>query len=409
MKGQTISYDDFAKRNPCVLDTSADFITRNPILPRMGVLALSVFIALCVHHYSMRMGGGWVLVLVLWFFPSGVVVLYSYVRLAWSNPNYGLSSSSSSAPPSSSFSSSSSSSSSSASAPSEQCVLAIRRRGYVCESDLRREWCSTCQHSRPFRAHHCKKCGVCVLRMDHHCVWVTSCVGHGNSHDFFIYTAYTAMTGLYALVITFYFHLAFSHPAIAGDGVLAPHVRRQAIYAARPSLVMFMVVMIVAMSGVYGAGTMFIRHLVICTTNQTGIEQLQRFGKQKAKAHRLGEQEDAKHKNKDLEVGHAAAHAGVFAWESNGNALPSSSPSYSSGNIVAVSKQLAALGVVVHSPGNPFHRGHFLSNLCDALNVPLDPSIAGLCRQNRLFPTTWSMFGRQVTLFFRIVLIKMRL
>lgn len=35
----------------------------------------------------------------------------------------------------------------------------------------RRNWCTTCGVERPPRAGHCRICGVCVLRLDHHCVW----------------------------------------------------------------------------------------------------------------------------------------------------------------------------------------------------------------------------------------------
>lgn len=32
-------------------------------------------------------------------------------------------------------------------------------------------WCSKCQLVRPARAGHCRICGRCVKRLDHHCVW----------------------------------------------------------------------------------------------------------------------------------------------------------------------------------------------------------------------------------------------
>lgn len=37
-----------------------------------------------------------------------------------------------------------------------------------------RNWCSVCRVVRPPRAGHCRICGVCVLRLDHHCVWWVS-------------------------------------------------------------------------------------------------------------------------------------------------------------------------------------------------------------------------------------------
>ncbi|XP_073749628.1 palmitoyltransferase ZDHHC23 isoform X3 [Callorhinus ursinus] len=35
---------------------------------------------------------------------------------------------------------------------------------------VKEDWCAKCQLVRPARAWHCRLCGVCVRRMDHHCV-----------------------------------------------------------------------------------------------------------------------------------------------------------------------------------------------------------------------------------------------
>ncbi|KAF3703605.1 Palmitoyltransferase ZDHHC23 [Channa argus] len=39
----------------------------------------------------------------------------------------------------------------------------------------RKNWCSVCRVVRPPRAGHCRICGVCVLRLDHHCVCTALC------------------------------------------------------------------------------------------------------------------------------------------------------------------------------------------------------------------------------------------
>ena len=32
-------------------------------------------------------------------------------------------------------------------------------------------WCRRCEAFKPPRAHHCKTCRRCVMKMDHHCIW----------------------------------------------------------------------------------------------------------------------------------------------------------------------------------------------------------------------------------------------
>ncbi|KAL0567887.1 hypothetical protein V5O48_014107 [Marasmius crinis-equi] len=62
-------------------------------------------------------------------------------------------------------------------------------------------YCSKDLFIKPYRTHHCRACGTCVLKYDHHCPWIGQCVGARN-HKFFlnfnqatsIFTAYTLAT-----------------------------------------------------------------------------------------------------------------------------------------------------------------------------------------------------------------------
>lgn len=47
-------------------------------------------------------------------------------------------------------------------------------------SRQKRRFCAHCQRFKPERTHHCRQCGICVLKMDHHCPWVNNCVGFLN-------------------------------------------------------------------------------------------------------------------------------------------------------------------------------------------------------------------------------------
>ncbi|XP_006573306.1 probable protein S-acyltransferase 16 isoform X1 [Glycine max] len=65
--------------------------------------------------------------------------------------------------------------------------------------DLR--YCQKCSHYKPPRAHHCRVCKRCVLRMDHHCIWINNCVGHANYKVFFIFVLYAVIACIYSLVL----------------------------------------------------------------------------------------------------------------------------------------------------------------------------------------------------------------
>ncbi|XP_068438051.1 palmitoyltransferase ZDHHC23-B [Clinocottus analis] len=65
----------------------------------------------------------------------------------------------------------------------------------------RRDRCPVCRVVRPPRAGHCRICGVCVLRLDHHCVWINSCVGQTNHRSFLLTLVLFLLTSLYGIIL----------------------------------------------------------------------------------------------------------------------------------------------------------------------------------------------------------------
>ncbi|URE01368.1 DHHC palmitoyltransferase [Musa troglodytarum] len=57
-------------------------------------------------------------------------------------------------------------------------------------------YCTRCQNGKPARCHHCSVCQRCVLKMDHHCVWVVNCVGARNYKFFLLFLIYTFLETL---------------------------------------------------------------------------------------------------------------------------------------------------------------------------------------------------------------------
>ncbi|KAF5891880.1 palmitoyltransferase ZDHHC23-like, partial [Clarias magur] len=67
------------------------------------------------------------------------------------------------------------------------------------ESPGGKKWCPVCRLVRPERAGHCRICGECVLRMDHHCVWINCCIGQANHKYFLLTLLLFLMTSLYGI------------------------------------------------------------------------------------------------------------------------------------------------------------------------------------------------------------------
>ncbi|XP_016040739.2 palmitoyltransferase ZDHHC23 isoform X2 [Erinaceus europaeus] len=64
---------------------------------------------------------------------------------------------------------------------------------------VKEDWCAKCQLVRPARAWHCRICGICVKRMDHHCV---CCVGESNHQAFILALLVFLLTSVYGITLT---------------------------------------------------------------------------------------------------------------------------------------------------------------------------------------------------------------
>ncbi|KAM5180820.1 LOW QUALITY PROTEIN: palmitoyltransferase ZDHHC23 [Mantella aurantiaca] len=62
--------------------------------------------------------------------------------------------------------------------------------------------CKVCQLMRPARSGHCRMCGSCVLRLDHHCVWIDNCIGSGNHKSFIALLIVFIITAIYGISVT---------------------------------------------------------------------------------------------------------------------------------------------------------------------------------------------------------------
>lgn len=61
--------------------------------------------------------------------------------------------------------------------------------------------CRYCLVLQPLRARHCRDCGRCVRRYDHHCPWMENCVGERNHPLFVAYLALQLVVLLWGLCL----------------------------------------------------------------------------------------------------------------------------------------------------------------------------------------------------------------
>ncbi|XVF10758.1 hypothetical protein REPUB_Repub07fG0210400 [Reevesia pubescens] len=82
-------------------------------------------------------------------------------------------------------------------------------------------FCQKCNQFKPPRSHHCSICKRCILKMDHHCVWVVNCVGALNYKYFLLFLIAETPGTLAATFVAFVLNLAF---ALSVLGFLIMHI-----------------------------------------------------------------------------------------------------------------------------------------------------------------------------------------
>eukprot|EP00397_Hematodinium_sp_SG-2012_P009045 GEMP01009118.1.p1 GENE.GEMP01009118.1~~GEMP01009118.1.p1 ORF type:complete len:327 (+),score=30.98 GEMP01009118.1:113-1093(+) len=119
--------------------------------------------------------------------------------------------------------------------------------------------CATPKY-KPDRAHHCRVCQTCVLRMDHHCPWINNCVGWNNYRNFCLFMLYLFI-GCIFVVVNFFPEFVLSWTRRSGHSHFERSERRNIHLA-----------FVIAGSVIISLSILGGFHAFLVLTNQTTIE-----------------------------------------------------------------------------------------------------------------------------------------
>lgn len=124
-------------------------------------------------------------------------------------------------------------------------------------------FCKKCNAKKPDRAHHCSTCKRCVLKMDHHCPWLATCVGLRNYKAFLLFLIYVTLFCWVCFTIT----ASWIWGSILVDGVVDEDI-----------IPVVHFILLAVLSGIIGLviGGFTTWHIYLTCRNQTTIESLEK-------------------------------------------------------------------------------------------------------------------------------------
>ena len=154
----------------------------------------------------------------------------------------------------------------------ERKTILISQLGYFQKYKI----CTSCNIIRPLRTTHCGSCDNCILKFDHHCPWIGTCVGKRNYHYFFFFLIFLNLTQIFVGI----FSLIYIPARIAHDMI---NFKKNSLYKGKEIQISFANVLVaiwllcyIALSMIFTTGLLLF-HIKILKQDKTTKEELKKL------------------------------------------------------------------------------------------------------------------------------------
>jgi palmitoyltransferase ZDHHC9/14/18 len=154
----------------------------------------------------------------------------------------------------------------------ERKTIFISQLGYFQKYKI----CNSCNIIRPLRTTHCGSCDNCILKFDHHCPWIGTCVGKRNYHYFFFFLIFLNLTQIFVGI----FSLVFISTKIVHD---VKYYKKNSLFKGKEIQISFANVLVaiwlicyIAISMIFTTG-LLIFHIKIVKVDKTTKEELKKL------------------------------------------------------------------------------------------------------------------------------------